>query len=83
MVFVLDVSSRCPCLRGLRLVCLQVILLFAFPLAFDRLLEFLLIVSFLLLFSMVTQMCVFSMHSSRGRLRSREVRGPVDGHFLM
>jgi hypothetical protein len=36
--FVSDVSSRCPCLRGPRLVLLQVILLFAFPLAFDRLL---------------------------------------------
>jgi hypothetical protein len=41
-----DVSSCCPCLRGPRLVLLQVILLFAFPLAFDRLLEFLLVVSF-------------------------------------
>jgi hypothetical protein len=28
--FVSDVSSRCPCLRGLRLVLLQVILFFAF-----------------------------------------------------
>jgi hypothetical protein len=28
--FVLNVSSRCPCLRGPRLVFLQVILLFAF-----------------------------------------------------
>jgi hypothetical protein len=37
--FVSNVSSRCPCLRGPRLVLLQVILLFAFSLAFDRLLE--------------------------------------------
>jgi hypothetical protein len=48
--FVSDVSSCCPCLRGPRLVLLQVILLFAFPLAFDCLLEFLLVVSFLFLF---------------------------------
>jgi hypothetical protein len=48
--FVSDVSSRCLCLRGPRLVLLQVILLFAFALAFDRLLEFLLVVSFLFLF---------------------------------
>jgi hypothetical protein len=45
--FVSDVSSRCPCLRGPRLVLLQVILLFAFPLAFNHLLEFLLVISFL------------------------------------
>jgi hypothetical protein len=48
--FVSDVSSHCPCLRGPRLAFLQVILLFAFPLAFDRLLEFLFVVSFLFLF---------------------------------
>jgi hypothetical protein len=52
--FVSDVSSRCPCLRGPRLIHLQVILLFAFPLAFDRLLKFVLVVSFLLFFSLVT-----------------------------
>jgi hypothetical protein len=52
--FVSNVSSRCPCLRGPRLFLLQVILLFAFPLAFDRLLEILLVVSFLLFFSSVT-----------------------------
>jgi hypothetical protein len=52
--FVSDVSSRCPCLRGLRLVLLQVILLFAFSLVFDHLLKFLLVVSFLLFFSLVT-----------------------------
>jgi hypothetical protein len=39
--FVSDVSSCCPCLRGPRIVLLQVILLFAIPLAFDRLFEFL------------------------------------------
>jgi hypothetical protein len=52
--FISDVSSRCPCLRGPRLVLLQVILLIGFPLAFDRLLEFLLVVSFLFVFSLVT-----------------------------
>jgi hypothetical protein len=56
--FVSDVSSPCPCLRGPILVLLQVILLFAFPLAFDRLLQFLLLVSFLFLFSLVTKSCV-------------------------
>jgi hypothetical protein len=36
-----------------------VILLFAFPLAFDRLLKFLLVVSFILFFSLVTNhVCV-------------------------
>jgi hypothetical protein len=45
--FVSDVSSRCPCLRGPRLVFPQVILLFASLLAFNHLLEFLLLVSFL------------------------------------
>ena len=43
--------------------------------------------SFLFLFclpfiSFVT-MCVLSMHSSRGRLRTGWVRGPVDGRFLV
>jgi hypothetical protein len=63
LAFVSVVSSRCPCQRGPSHVFLQVILLFAFPLAFDHLLEFLLVISFLLIFSLVTQMCVFSMHS--------------------
>jgi hypothetical protein len=61
--FVLDVSSHCPCLRGPRLVFPQVILLFAFLLAFDHLLEFLVIVYFLFLFSLVTKSCVLSTHS--------------------
>jgi hypothetical protein len=69
-VFVSDVSSHCSCLRGTRLVFPQVILLFASPLAFDHLLEFLLVVSSLFLFSLVTKSCVLSMHSSRGRLRT-------------
>jgi hypothetical protein len=56
--FVSDVSSRCPCLRGPRLVLFQVILLFVFPLAFDCLLEFALVVSFHFVFSLVTKSCV-------------------------
>jgi hypothetical protein len=48
-VFVSDVSSYCPCL-GVETCLLQLILIFAFPLAFDRLLEFLLVVYFLFLF---------------------------------
>jgi hypothetical protein len=67
--FVSDVSSRCPCLRGPRLVffwrpslCLC--------LAFDHLLKFLFI-SFVS-FSFVSgyYMCVLSIHTSRGRLRT-------------
>jgi hypothetical protein len=68
--FVSDVLSCCPCLRGPRLDFPQVILLFASTLAFDHLLEFLLVVSFLFLFSLVTKSCVLSMHSSRERLRT-------------
>jgi hypothetical protein len=60
---------------------LQVILLFAFPLAFDRLLEFLLIVSFIFLFGYKS--FVLSMHSSRGDRGPCVVRGPVDGRFLV
>jgi hypothetical protein len=52
-------------------ICLpQVILLFVFFSAFDRLLEFLLVISFLFPFLSYYQMCVLSMHSSRGRLRT-------------
>jgi hypothetical protein len=68
--FVSDVSSHCPCLSGPRLAFPQVISLFASLLAFDHLLEFLVIVYFLFLFSLVTKSCVLSMHSSRGRLRT-------------
>jgi hypothetical protein len=48
-----------PLPKGTETCLLKVILLFAFSLAFDRLLEFLLVVSFLFLFSLVTQnVCV-------------------------
>jgi hypothetical protein len=60
--FVSDVSSCCRCLRAPRLVFPQVILFFASLLAFDHLLEFLLVVSFLFLFSLVTKSCVLPMH---------------------
>jgi hypothetical protein len=66
-----------PLTKGSETCLRQVILLFAFPLAFDRLLEFLLVVSFLFFFSLVTKTCVLSMHSSRGRLRACVVRGPM------
>jgi hypothetical protein len=68
--FVSDVSSRCPCLRGLRFVLLEVILLFAFLWLSIACWNFFLVVSFLFFFSLVTKSCVLSMHSSRGRLRT-------------
>jgi hypothetical protein len=52
--FVSNVSSRCPCLRGPRLVLLQVILLFAFLWLSITCWSFLLLVSFLFFFSLVT-----------------------------
>jgi hypothetical protein len=64
--FLSDVSSRCPCLRGLRLVFFK----WSFSLAFDRLLEFLFIRFFSFLSLSGYYMCVLSMHSSRGRLRT-------------
>jgi hypothetical protein len=67
IIFVSDVSSRCPCLWGPRLVFPQVILLFAFPLAFDRLLMFLLVVCFVFLFSLVTKcVCCQCTHQGGG-----------------
>jgi hypothetical protein len=67
--FVSDVSSHCPYLRGPRLIFPQVVLLFAFPLAFDHLLEFLFI-RFVFFSLGLLYVCVLSMHSSRGRLRT-------------
>jgi hypothetical protein len=67
--FVSDVSSHCPCLRGSETCLLQVILFFAF-LGFRSLVE----VSFCLFLFFFRfsdyQMCVSSMHSLRGRLRT-------------
>jgi hypothetical protein len=82
-MFCLGCVEPLPLPKGSETCLLQVILLFAFPLAFDRLLEFLLVVSFLFLLSLVTKTCVLSMHSSRGRLRACVVRGSVVGHFLV
>jgi hypothetical protein len=75
--FCLGCVEPLPLPKGTETCLLQVILLFAFPLAFDGLLEF------LFRFSLVTKMCVLSMHSSRGRLSTCVVRGPVDGRFLV
>jgi hypothetical protein len=52
-----DVSSRCPCLRGPRLVLLLVILLFAFLWLSIACWSFFLFISFLFIFSRVT-ICV-------------------------
>jgi hypothetical protein len=52
--FCLGCVELLPLPKGTEMFLLQVILLFAFPLAFDRLLKFLLVVSFLFFFSMVT-----------------------------
>jgi hypothetical protein len=69
--FVSDVTSRCPCLRGPRLVFFSDLAL-RFSLAFDRLLKFFFISLFPFLFSFLLCyfMWVLSMHSSRGRLRT-------------
>jgi hypothetical protein len=53
-LFCLGCVEPLPLPKGTETLLLQVILLFAFPLAFDRLLKFLLVVSFLLFFSLVT-----------------------------
>jgi hypothetical protein len=67
--FVSDVSSRCPCLRGPDLL-FSSDLAPCLSLAFDRLLEFLFICFFSFSFLSGYYMCVLSMHSSRGRLRT-------------
>jgi hypothetical protein len=66
--FFSEVSSRCPCLRGSRLVFFKWFSLCLY-LAFDRLLEFLFI-CFFSFFLSGYYMWVLSMHSSRGRLRT-------------
>jgi hypothetical protein len=67
--FVSDVSSRCPCLRGSRLVFFKwscFLPFFGFRslvgVSFSRFFSF--------LFLLITKTCVLSMHSSRGRLRA-------------
>ena len=81
LVFDSVVSSYCPCLRGPSLSSSDLALCLC--LAFDRLLEFLFSRFFSFPFLFRYQMCVLSMHSSRGRLRTCVVRGPVDGRFLV
>jgi hypothetical protein len=67
--FLSDVSSRCPCLRGPRLVFFKWSC--SLPLfAFDRLLEFLFVRFFSFSFLSCYIMWVLSMHSSRGKLRT-------------
>jgi hypothetical protein len=80
--FCLGCVEPLPVPKGSKTCLLQVILLCVFPLGFDHLLEFLLVVYFLFLSSLVTKICVLLMHSSRGRLRACVVQGPVDGRFL-
>jgi hypothetical protein len=68
--FISVVSSRCPCLKGSRFFLSQVIfswLLFGFWSLAWVLLSFLLFFTFL----WIGYLCVLSMHSSRGRLRTR------------
>jgi hypothetical protein len=80
--FVSDVSSRCPCLRVLRLVFFRrsfLLPLFWLSIAYW---SFFIFVSFLFLFSRVT-ICVLSMHSSTGRLRTMCGSRPVDVRFLV
>jgi hypothetical protein len=67
--FVSDVSSRCPCLRGPRLVFFK----WSCSLLFRLLIacwSFFLFVSFMFPFLLDYKLCVLSMHSSRGRLRT-------------
>jgi hypothetical protein len=64
-LFISVVSSRLPLPKGIETCLLLVILLFAFSLAFDCLLEFLLVVSFLFLFPLVTK-CVCCQCTHQG-----------------
>jgi hypothetical protein len=67
--FVLDVSSRCPCLRGLRLVLFK--RSFSLPFFSFWSLVGVSFYSFLFFFSLSGYyVCVLSMHASRGRLRT-------------
>jgi hypothetical protein len=71
--FVSDVSSHCPCLRGPRLVFFRWSLFFAFVwLSIACWSFFYSFFSFSFSFSFLScfYMCVLSMHSSRGRLRT-------------
>jgi hypothetical protein len=81
LVFVSVVSSCCPCLRGPRLVFFK--WSFSSPFLWLSITCWSFFCSFpLFSFSLFGyQMCVLSMHSSRGRLKTCVVWGPVDGHI--
>jgi hypothetical protein len=80
--FVSDVSSRCPCLRGPRLVFFKWSCSLPF-FGFQSLVgAFFYLFIFFFLFSDY-QMCVLSMHASRGDWGPCVVQGPVDGRFLV
>jgi hypothetical protein len=64
-MFCLGCVESLPLPKGSETCILQVILLFAFSLAFDHLLEFLLVISFLLFFSLVTK-CVCCQCTHQG-----------------
>jgi hypothetical protein len=68
--FISDVSSRCPSLR-VRDLSYSGDLSLCLCLAFDRLLKFLFICFFPFSFLSGYYMCVLSVHSSRGRLRTK------------
>jgi hypothetical protein len=69
-MFCLGCVESLPLPKGSESCLLQVILVFAFLWLSIACWSFLLVVSFLFLFSLITKMCVLSMHSSRGRLRA-------------
>jgi hypothetical protein len=82
LVFFSVVSSHCPCLRGPRLVFFNWSYSLPFPWLSITCWSF--FVSFFSFpFFLWYQMCVLSMHSSRGRLRACVVQGLVDGRFLV
>jgi hypothetical protein len=90
LCFVSDVLSRCPCLRGPRLVFLKwscSLPLFGFRSlvggSFIACWRFFLFVSFLFLFSLVTLCGCCQSTYQGGDWGPCVVRGPVDGRFLV
>jgi hypothetical protein len=84
MVFVSDVSSRCPCLKGPRLVFFKWSCLLPFS-AFDRLMEFLFSFCFfsIFLFSLFTKCVCCQCTHQGGDWGPCLVRGPMDGRLLV
>jgi hypothetical protein len=70
--FCLSCVEPLPLSKGTETFLLQVILLFAFPLAFDRLLKFLLVVSFLLFSLWLQIMCVVNAL----------IKGEIEVHYV-